>query len=264
MIIRIFTVIHGAEDFWNICNLSLVCKQFHQFIKNQLIPNERFLFFVQAKDLIVDEYTKKYKVKGIINAPFKKLMIIFPYRFLIQEYSFINFMGSFPKIEELGLLMNFSLDFSSKSIYGETNLEFGEKIDNSKLMITIDYSYSQHGEYDRYKKFYDKQLIHTTMIDTRAAGEKRNLFLNPCLCFEEFPPDIRELYGYKGWTSGTLSLIKKSYEFLETNFLSQLENPASNRAEYIALIQTSYKEFEIFSQKKEKLIFNTLNPKEMK
>ncbi len=263
MIIREFTVIHGVEDFRNICKLSLVCKQFHQFIKNQLIPNERLLFFVQKEDLILDEYTKKYKVKRITNAPFKKLGIIFPRRFLIQEYPVINFMGSFPKIEELGLLMNCYFKFSSDpsfTCFGKTLLEFGEKIDSSKSMITIDYSYSLDDKYDHFKSIHDSVDLHTVMISngTDRDIEKRKL-MHPCFCIEEFPSDIREKYGYKGWSPESLELMKFKYENLERYCFSFLREKISflpSKCE--AYTQTEYNSFKFFFEKKQKLIFNKL------
>ncbi len=104
-IIKQFTILKSVEDFRYLGILSLVCKDFYQFIKNQLIPKEHFILFVQYSDLI-QTFGGYHSLKGIYKCPIVNIGFIFPREFQIQKYPSISLCSNFQNISKIELMIN--------------------------------------------------------------------------------------------------------------------------------------------------------------
>ncbi len=270
---ELLTVLCGAKDFLGFLNLSLVCKKFHQFIKNDLIPNQKFIFLVQEQDLILSLVEEKKNsmmtqvIKGITGSPFKKMDFIFPLGFKFNKSQVMDLAIGFPEIEEVGLLINFEAVPQLK-YYAQFVFKFGSKLDHKKSKITKNLTYSEKPPAKRDDSKLDEDelpedelpeifleedcdfLKHNIMISSLFSdGLKKRRITHACFCLEEYPREIREKYGYKGWDSKSIEKMKLRYEFLKTNF--------KNANQFYAP-RFEFNAFEIFSTEEKRLIFNTL------
>ncbi len=209
-------------------NLSLVCKDFHLFIKNQFITVEKFTFFVQ-EDFLINQKRSEFDSKKLMKGcPIQHLQIIFPKKFKIQMYPSIKFNRIFPNLKKVELYIDYIYVLPEEGrpvpMNRSTNIFFGPKIDHSKLRITLSGQLAE-GNIVKPKivnpsKFLYKlapfyQIWITSGNFPPKEEEKDKRVSHPCLCFQEFPPeDLKEIEGYGGWTEYSLRMVDEQYHFL--------------------------------------------------
>ncbi len=287
-----FKLIKNMKDFQDICNLCLVCKDFHQFIKNQLLPNARFTIFIQSKDLIINQTDTEYSVishrfKGIKNSPIGNADFIFEKGFPIQDYKVINFALSFGQIRQFNLLGNFTvdLDLIGDPLDNSRNLSrlpitffrFGNNVNIQDSGITLYYEYFLKGFFETKEdqKLITEEILkksgnHTITLafsGQKDSEEEENDIYHPCFSFREFSEKKRKYYGYEGWNLGALQIVNSNYDCLKELYQMYYgdhdpSNEGQEQTEETVQIDSGEKSslfyfrgFELFHKREEELLF---------
>ncbi len=256
----------------SILSLSLVCKDFHLFIKNQFLTVEKFTFFVQ-EDFFANQKSEPDSKKLTKACPIQNLQIIFPKEFRIQLYPAIKFNRIFPNLKKVELYINYiyvlpeggpepkdTLTYLKKLDYlPESYIYFGPEIDHSELKITLSGQLAEGNIVDpkivdpsefphKLAPFYQIWITSGNFPPKEEEKEETDKRVShPCLCFQEFPPeDLKE--GYGGWTKYSLRMVIDQQHYLEEMIAYLYEGK---------IIKTWENAIKIFGQrKKELLIFD--------